>query len=230
MAQVRPALLHLVRSAWRPLRVAAAVALPEGRVEPVRGPLPDVPGRVVQPVAVGRRTNRPARCRRKPSARVFWAGKSPCQTFMRCSPPGSSSSPHGNALASSPPRAARSHSASVGSRVAAHALYATASFQETWTTGWSTRPSSVESGPSGCAQSAPSTFRHHGVCATASVGGKSSGQKTREDERPAVALRLGHVPGRLDERREARRSSRRTRRSRTHRARPRAPGPRRPSG
>ncbi len=45
----------------------------------------------------------------------------PSQTFIRCSPPGSSSSPHGNTRCSRPPRAAYSHSASVGSRLPAQA-------------------------------------------------------------------------------------------------------------
>ena len=40
---------------------------------------------------------------------------------MRCSPPGSSSSPQGKTAPSSPPRAAYSHSASVGSRLPAQA-------------------------------------------------------------------------------------------------------------
>src|SRR6266540_2959156 len=111
----------------------------------------------------------------KPSAAVLRTGKSPCQTFILCSPPGSSSSPHGNAFALSPPRAANSHSASVGSLALAQAQYAFASSQETCTTGWSTRSSIEECGPSGWLQPAPSTLRHQGACKTPSVGGKSSG-------------------------------------------------------
>ena len=62
---------------------------------------------------------------------------------MRCSPPGSRSSPHGNAVPARPPRAAHSHSASVGRRVPVQRQYATASCHETCTTGWSPRSSSV---------------------------------------------------------------------------------------
>jgi DNA-binding MarR family transcriptional regulator len=42
---------------------------------------------------------------------------------MRCSPPGSSSSPHGNGAPSRPPRAAYSHSASDGRRLPLQAQY-----------------------------------------------------------------------------------------------------------
>ena len=62
-------------------------------------------------------------------------GKTPCQTFIRCSPPGSSSAPHGNGFPLNPPRAAYSHSASVGSRSPAQAQYSCASDHDTWTTG-----------------------------------------------------------------------------------------------
>ena len=47
-------------------------------------------------------------------------GNVPWNTFIRCSPLGSSSSPHGNTGDSSPPAAAYSHSASVGRRVPLH--------------------------------------------------------------------------------------------------------------
>ena len=56
-----------------------------------------------------------------PSAWVLWFGKSPCQTLAMWRPPGVSSSPHANSAPSSPPRAARSHSASVGISLPAHA-------------------------------------------------------------------------------------------------------------
>ena len=50
-------------------------------------------------------------------------------------PPGSSTSPQEYGFPSSPPRAANSHSASVGKRLPAQWAYATTSFQQTWTTG-----------------------------------------------------------------------------------------------
>ena len=90
-------------------------------------------------------------------------------------PSGSRSSPQGKWWPSSGPRAARSHSASVGSRSSAQSQYATASYQLTCTTGWDSRPSTVDPGPSGRRQSAPGTSRHHGAAATARVAGKSSG-------------------------------------------------------
>ena len=74
-----------------------------------------------------------------------------------------------------PPRAANSHSASVGSRTPAQAQYACASSHDTCTTGCRSRPSSDDCGPSGVRHEAPSTSRHHGARATAWVGGKSSG-------------------------------------------------------
>src|SRR5579871_414850 len=71
----------------------------------------------------------------KPSSAVFRTGNSPCQMLQRCLPRGVSSSPHGNLARSRPPRAARSHSASVGSRLPAQLAYAVASFHDTCTTG-----------------------------------------------------------------------------------------------
>ena len=67
---------------------------------------------------------RPGRFRSSRQRRCSQPGNSPCHTFIRCSPLGSSSSPHGNTCCVSPPRAANSHSASVGSRFSAQAQYA----------------------------------------------------------------------------------------------------------
>src|SRR6185312_6073153 len=64
-------------------------------------------------------------------------------------------------LPSSPPRAARSHSASVGRRLPAHLQWATASTQATWTTGWFSFPLRLLCGPSGCLQLAPGRYSHH---------------------------------------------------------------------
>ena len=65
-----------------------------GGIEPVRTPLPDVAGDVVEPVAV--RGNAPTGAvPAYPSAPVLSPGNSPWNTFMRCPPPGSNSSPHG---------------------------------------------------------------------------------------------------------------------------------------
>src|SRR5690606_37606392 len=99
-------------------------------------------------------------------ARVFLAGNFPCHTFIWCLPPGLRSFPHGKWNPVLPPRAANSHSASVGSRVSLQSQKARASFQETCTTGWSSRPCRLDPGPSGCCQSAPSTRHHHGAAGT----------------------------------------------------------------
>jgi hypothetical protein len=68
-------------------------------------------------------------------------------------------SPQGE-ISPSGPCVAYSHSASVGSRASAHVQYASASYQETRTTGWSSRSSKLLSGPCGCCQSAPSVSSH----------------------------------------------------------------------
>ena len=81
--------------------------------------------------------------------------------FARCRPSGSRSPPQTNRWPSAPARAARSHSASVGSRLPAHSANAVASYQETWTTGWESFPSMELPGPSGCLQSAPGVHAHH---------------------------------------------------------------------
>ena len=96
---------------------------------------------------------------------------------MRCSPPGSSSSPHGKGC----PPARRAPRTPTRPRSAA-ACPPTRSrpgrrSSVTCTTGWSARSPRSDWGPSGWRQSAPSTCRHHGACATARVGGKSSGSR-----------------------------------------------------
>ncbi len=70
------------------------------------------------------------------------------------------SSPQTKAAFFSPPRAANSHSASLGSDFPDHAAYASASSYATWTTGWSSRSSTVLAGPSGCRQQALGTYAH----------------------------------------------------------------------
>ena len=58
--------------------------------------------------------------RSQPSSFKFSCGKSPCQVLARCLPSGASSLPQANSAPSSPPRAANSHSASVGRSLPAH--------------------------------------------------------------------------------------------------------------
>ena len=56
----------------------------------------------------------PARCARSRPRAGSGCGNSPCQVFAICRPPGANSSPQAYSASSSPPRAANSHSASVG--------------------------------------------------------------------------------------------------------------------
>ena len=65
-------------------------------------------------------TPSPARCARSRRRRRFWRGNSPCQVLAMCLPPGVNSSPQAYSAPSSPPRAANSHSASVGKSLPAH--------------------------------------------------------------------------------------------------------------
>src|SRR3978361_405507 len=93
--------------------------------------------------------------------------------------PGRSSSPQGKRAPASPPRAAYSHSASVGSRVPAQRQYACASSQDTWTTGWFARSPTDEPGPSGARQDAPRTPSHHPAPSTLVITSDRSPVKAR---------------------------------------------------
>src|SRR5215218_10280982 len=95
-----------------------------------------------------------------PSLAVFLSGKWPWKLLHCGRSSANGSSPQTYFFPASPPRAANSHSASVGSRLPAHWAYATASSQETWTTGWSSRPSRLLPGPSGRVQQASGWNRH----------------------------------------------------------------------
>ena len=185
VAQVRPA-------------SADAVQVVPGRSHRPRAPLPHVARGVVKAVAVGGKAST-GQVPRHPSAPVSSVGKVPCQTFIRCSPAGSRSSPQGNGEPTSPPRAACSHSASVGSRPPHHAAYASASRRDTCTTGWSPRSDTDECGPfwvrpvSAVHLPPPRRGRHP------AGRGEVVGEEAGEHERPAESFRVGHVPGRRDE-------------------------------
>ena len=115
----RPA-TRIFRNATRFRRVGLVL----GR-EPIAGPLPDIADHVVDAVAV-RREGRHRR--RAPKAGfAFWCGKSPCQVFAIARLRGMNSSPQANSVSSSPPRAANSHSASVGNSFPAQRAYRCAS-------------------------------------------------------------------------------------------------------
>ena len=105
---------RIVRNAARLRRVGFVLLRP-----PIGGPFPDVADHVVDAVAVGRECHHRRGALEAVLAR-FSCGKLPCQVLARCSPPGLNSSPQANSAPSSPPRAANSHSASVGSSLPAH--------------------------------------------------------------------------------------------------------------
>ena len=147
---------------------------------------------------------------------------------MRCSPPGSSSSPQGNGPVRTGPRRVLPLGFGRQAR-AGPAQYATASFQDTCTTGWShalfdRRLRTLGVAPVRAVHLAPP------LRADDAPGvGEALGQETREHERPAVALGVGDVARWRRRTRRRRRWSRRSGRSRTRSPRPRARGlPRRP--
>ncbi len=99
----------------------------------------------------------------------FSVGNVPVQMFAKYLSFGIHLLPHGKSLSSFPDLHANSHSASVGNLLPTCLQYATASFQETWTTGCDSRPSAKTSlsGPSGWRQLAPLTGSHQGASWTA---------------------------------------------------------------
>ena len=145
---------------------------------PVRAPLPDVAGHVVEAVAVRREGVHRARAVEAVGERVLARERRPARRSSGARRRARARRPRGTAWPSSPPRAAYSHSASVGRRLPAQRAV-----------GLGVVPAHVDdrvvhallevgaAAPSGRRQSAPSTWRHHGACAAARVGGKSSGSR-----------------------------------------------------
>ena len=183
----------LARPILRPLGVLAAIALAERGVEPVRRPLPDVSGHVVESAAIrGKRGHR--RGTDEPvDGGIARLGRRPAKRSSCVLLSGSRASPLGIGLAfqDTPsvrvlltrPRWAdrRANPGAVGGRVP---------------------PGDVDNrvvatlvdripGPSGRFQSAPSTFRHQGAFTTPSV-------ESSEDEPPSESLRVGDVASVLD--------------------------------
>ncbi len=83
------------------------------RAVPIQGPLPDIADHVVDAVAIWRKCVHRGRSIESVGRQVT-LGKSPCQVFAMWRPAGVNSLPHANSAPSRPPRAANSHSASVG--------------------------------------------------------------------------------------------------------------------
>ena len=219
MAEVRAAAHHVRAASAGPCgSLARAVPVVAG-VVPVGAPLPHVAGHVVQSERRSAGTRRPARCPRKPSAPVFSSGNVPWKTFMRCSPPGSRSSPHGNA----PPAVRRGRRTPTPLR-SAGACRSTRSTPR--------RRPTTRARPDGrrarrrrtadlrdAASRRRYTWRHHSRADDASRVGEVVGQQAGEHERPAVALGLGDVAGRRRRTPRTRRWSRCTCRSRSGKGR-----------
>ncbi len=164
VAQVRAAaddpLRALVRTPGVLSRRRGSGHMP-GRAPPVGAPLPDVACDVVESEPVGWEggDRRGAQVTVRPGVVVREVALPEVAPVLAC---WLQFAPQGNRARSRPPRAARSHSASVGRRLPAQRAYASASRQETCTTGWSERSSMVEPGSSGDRQVAPRTESHHG--------------------------------------------------------------------
>ena len=92
------------------------------RIEVAR-PLPYISDHVVKAMTVGWETA-DGRCPVIALERRLWWGKMPCQVLAISCPPGVNSSPQANSASSNPPRAANSHSASVGKSLPVHLAYA----------------------------------------------------------------------------------------------------------
>ncbi len=101
------------------------------------------------------------------------------------------SSPQVYAVPSRPPRAAYSHSASVGRSAPTHAAYAAASSWATWTTGWSGRRFTELPGPSGLRQQAPGVQVHHWLRWRRSTGPRGRGEHQRARAPGSPAARPG---------------------------------------
>src|SRR5262249_49111600 len=129
-----------------------------------------------------------------PSSRVFRMGNSPCQVLAIHSPPGLNSPPHANSAPSSPPRAASSHSASLGMALPAQSAYAATSAQPTCTTGWSGLLRTELPGPCGCRQSAPGTGFHQ-LCGSARLTRCLGGTNTAENGTSSSGLAPGESAG-----------------------------------
>ena len=142
-----------------------------------------------------------------PSSHVLRNGNSPCHQLASSSPPGDRSSPQAYSAPSIPPRAARSHSASVGNSLPAQVAYAVASSKATWTTGWSSRPAVVLPGPSGWRQLAPGVQAHQlSSCGANRPARESCGTPTRQGAGsrlapPEMRRDRGGAPPRSDSRR-----------------------------
>ena len=199
------------------------------RADPAVGaPLPDVAGHVVQAVAVGGYAST-GRCRSSRRRRSWLGERRPATRSSGARRRARARRPTGrprrrgrrgrrtptrprSAAARRPRRRTRRRRAS-----------------DTCTTGWSARSPRSDCGPSGCAQSAPSTWRHHGAAATPRVGGsrRAAGRRRRTTSRSARHRDVAGDPGeaansRVRHRAGADREAAERRRG--------APGPRRPRG
>ena len=143
-------------------------------------------------------TRPPARCRRTRPPPCPAPGSVPWKTFMRCSPPGSSSSPHGKRRLDEP-AAGGVLPLGLGRQARAGPARRTPARRSRRCGPRDGRVARRRSdcGPSGWAQSAPSHLAPPRRADDRAGGGEVVGQQAGEDERPAEPLGLRAVTRRL---------------------------------
>ena len=192
---------------------------------PVGAPLPDVAGHVVEAVAVRREGVHRARCRSSRRQRVLAAGTRPARRSSgarrraRARRPRGTAAPRGRRAPRTPTRP-RSAGACPPSRSRPAASFQRDVHDRMVRALVEVGLRTLRLAPVRALDLAPPRRVRHGP-----RGREVVGQQAGEDERPAEALGLGDVAGRLDEARRTPRSRRRRRRSRTGRARTRRTGP-----
>ena len=171
-----------------PVGIDGRARATDRRVEPVGAPLPHVARRVVEPEPVRARRHPPVRCRRSRRPGSCGSGRCPATRCSGADRRVRARRPTGTGPARdlpaprtpTPPRSAgaRRPTRSTPSRRTTRRARP----------GGRSRPSIDDCGPSGWAQSAPNTCRHHGAWATPRVGSKSSGSKPpNTNDQPSVS-------------------------------------------
>ncbi len=161
----------------RSARVRALVACVEVAAEPVRAPLPHVPGHVVETERVRCEGVDGAGAEEAVVARVARRETLPARRSCDVCRPARARRPTGTGAA----RARRARRTPTRPRsVAAPKPMRSRRWRRPRRRvrrGAHRRPSSSDCGPSGWHHEAPSTCRHQGACSTARVSGKSSGRR-----------------------------------------------------
>ena len=177
VAEIGPPTRGLVRATTRSHGVRAPFARVEVGTEPVRAPLPHVPGRVVQPVSVRLEGVDRAGAVEAVRERVVGRERALPDVHAVRARPAPARRPTGTAA----PRARRAPRTPTRPRSAAacppsRSTPARRSTSRARRGGPAARRDPTAA-PPGAASRPPSTCRHHCACATARVGGKSSGSR-----------------------------------------------------